>query len=156
MHNQQNNALANESNELEEMASMIIPRTVNEVKALYEALVLEARKFKTGSVKLHDYPKDDNYIGVESEGVNSDSGSDQSKEKKRKKANSWTIDEHEKFLSGLEKYGKGDWRSISRLSVLTRTPNQVASHAQKYFLKQEQESAATTATAINNNNKRKA
>ncbi|KAL9267619.1 Transcription factor SRM1-like protein [Drosera capensis] len=40
------------------------------------------------------------------------------------------------FLIGLEKYGKGDWRSISRNVVVTRTPTQVASHAQKYYLRQ--------------------
>lgn len=36
---------------------------------------------------------------------------------------------------GLKKYGKGDWRSISRNFVVTRTPTQVASHAQKYFIR---------------------
>ena len=40
------------------------------------------------------------------------------------------------FLKGLELYGKGDWRSISRNCVVTRTPTQVASHAQKYYLRQ--------------------
>jgi SHAQKYF class myb-like DNA-binding protein len=40
------------------------------------------------------------------------------------------------FLEGLEKYGRGDWRNISRWSVKTRTPTQVASHAQKYFIRQ--------------------
>lgn len=40
------------------------------------------------------------------------------------------------FLIGLKRYGKGDWRSISRNVVITRTPTQVASHAQKYFLRQ--------------------
>ncbi|PPS14824.1 hypothetical protein GOBAR_AA05770 [Gossypium barbadense] len=39
------------------------------------------------------------------------------------------------FLLGLDKYGKGDWRSISRDFVVTRTPTQVASHAQKYFIR---------------------
>lgn len=40
------------------------------------------------------------------------------------------------FLLGLKKYGKGDWRNISRNYVITRTPTQVASHAQKYFIRQ--------------------
>lgn len=37
------------------------------------------------------------------------------------------------FLIGLEKYGKGAWKSISRFCVVSKTPTQVASHAQKYF-----------------------
>lgn len=47
----------------------------------------------------------------------------------------WTEDEHKLFLLGLQKVGKGDWRGISRNFVKTRTPTQVASHAQKYFLR---------------------
>ncbi|KAL4581925.1 hypothetical protein LXL04_006459 [Taraxacum kok-saghyz] len=42
-----------------------------------------------------------------------------------------------KFLEGLAVYGKGDWVSISRHSVITKTSTQVASHAQKYFLRQK-------------------
>lgn len=57
----------------------------------------------------------------------------------RKTARPWTEDEHRLFLHGLEKYGKGDWKSISRYVVLTRNPTQVASHAQKYFERQEKE-----------------
>lgn len=55
----------------------------------------------------------------------------------------WTEKEHQMFLVGLEKLGKGDWRGISRNFVPTKTPTQVASHAQKYFLRH------------NNHNKRK-
>ncbi|CAI9782676.1 unnamed protein product [Fraxinus pennsylvanica] len=54
----------------------------------------------------------------------------------RKKGIPWTEEEHRTFLIGLEKQGKGDWRGISRNFVTTRTPTQVASHAQKYFLRQ--------------------
>lgn len=54
----------------------------------------------------------------------------------RKKGVPWTEEEHRRFLNGLEKLGKGDWRGISRNFVTTRTPTQVASHAQKYFLRQ--------------------
>lgn len=38
-------------------------------------------------------------------------------------------------MRGLLKHGKGDWRSISRNFVISKTPTQVASHAQKYFLR---------------------
>ncbi|XP_059284344.1 transcription factor MYBS3-like [Lycium ferocissimum] len=54
----------------------------------------------------------------------------------RRKGVPWTEEEHRTFLVGLEKLGKGDWRGISRNFVTTRTPTQVASHAQKYFLRQ--------------------
>ncbi|EOA22570.1 hypothetical protein CARUB_v10003231mg [Capsella rubella] len=59
---------------------------------------------------------------------------DKSKPKQtRKRGIPWTSTEHRQFLLGLEKFGKGDWRSISRHFVLTRTSTQVASHAQKYY-----------------------
>ncbi|XP_044485408.1 transcription factor MYBS3-like [Mangifera indica] len=61
-------------------------------------------------------------------------GSSSSRE--RKKGVPWTEEEHRMFLLGLQKLGKGDWRGIARNYVVSRTPTQVASHAQKYFLRQ--------------------
>ncbi|XP_042388240.1 transcription factor MYBS3-like [Zingiber officinale] len=54
----------------------------------------------------------------------------------RKKGVPWTEEEHRMFLLGLQKLGKGDWRGIARNFVISRTPTQVASHAQKYFIRQ--------------------
>ena len=56
-------------------------------------------------------------------------------DQERRKGIPWTEEEHRLFLCGLEKFGKGDWRSISRTFVTSRTPTQVASHAQKYFIR---------------------
>ncbi|KAL5563967.1 hypothetical protein UlMin_033714 [Ulmus minor] len=47
----------------------------------------------------------------------------------------WTEEKHKLFQRGLQMVRKGDWRGISRNFVKTRTPTQVASHAQKYFLR---------------------
>ncbi|GFH22925.1 transcription factor DIVARICATA, partial [Haematococcus lacustris] len=53
----------------------------------------------------------------------------------RRKGVPWTEEEHRLFLIGLSQFGKGDWRSIARNYVVSRTPTQVASHAQKYFIR---------------------
>ncbi|KAJ1422326.1 SANT/Myb domain [Sesbania bispinosa] len=58
-------------------------------------------------------------------------------DKERKKVVRWTKEEHERFLMGLKNYGKGHWKNIARYSVITKTPTQVASHAQKYLKRQK-------------------
>lgn len=50
----------------------------------------------------------------------------------------WTKEEHILFLNGLQIHGKGAWKEISMI-VQTRTPTQIQSHAQKYFLRQKQQ-----------------
>ncbi|PAN25147.1 hypothetical protein PAHAL_4G279300 [Panicum hallii] len=45
----------------------------------------------------------------------------------------WTKEEHRKFLKGLDAYGRGSWKNISRHFLPNKTPVQICSHAQKYF-----------------------
>mmetsp|Transcript_30103 Transcript_30103/g.80825 ORF Transcript_30103/g.80825 Transcript_30103/m.80825 type:complete len:364 (+) Transcript_30103:95-1186(+) len=53
---------------------------------------------------------------------------------KLKQPRYWTSEEHRLFLEALEKYGPKNVKAISTY-VRTRTPTQVRTHAQKYFLR---------------------
>jgi SHAQKYF class myb-like DNA-binding protein len=53
----------------------------------------------------------------------------------RPRPRAWTVEEHNLFLDGLKAFGPSHWKEISLYYVKTRTPTQVASHAQKYFLR---------------------
>ncbi|XP_076956266.1 transcription factor DIVARICATA-like [Bidens hawaiensis] len=118
MQNENNSMFVNAvATGLEEMVDMILGNTADEVKAYQEALVRELRE-----IELPDYP------GCESYPIKA----------RKKKANSWTVEGHKRFLNGLKTYAKGDWRSISRMAVVTRTATQVASHAQKFFLRHKE------------------
>ncbi|XP_057426564.1 transcription factor DIVARICATA-like [Lotus japonicus] len=55
---------------------------------------------------------------------------------RKKRVLHWTEEEHKRFLEGLLKCGKGRWRDIAQKFVFTKTPTQVASHAQKYYIRQ--------------------
>ena len=59
----------------------------------------------------------------------------------------WTEDEHQRFLEGIEKYGK-DWEKVATMvrvffpsftQIPTRTICQVRTHAQKYYSKLEKD-----------------
>ncbi|KAM1047471.1 hypothetical protein ACFX2C_026822 [Malus domestica] len=57
--------------------------------------------------------------------------------------------ERKVVLEGLLEYGKGDWKSISRFCVVTITPTQFVSHAQKYFLHHDKNSAELSHQIVN-------
>ncbi|XP_057978858.1 transcription factor SRM1 [Malania oleifera] len=109
-----------------------------EVKEHYEALLHDVNEIEAGRVELPRYSDELSPVWDSPAGATQISFGAKPKhaDVERKKGTPWTEEEHRLFLIGLDRYGKGDWRSISRNVVVTRTPTQVASHAQKYYLRQ--------------------
>ncbi|KAK9735144.1 hypothetical protein RND81_04G186400 [Saponaria officinalis] len=108
-------------------------RSLDELREHYYDLVHDVRQIESGRVELPSYSDDFQICFADKSCGNN---SKQSNDLERKRGTPWSPEEHRLFLLGLDNYGKGDWRSISRNVVITRTPTQVASHAQKYFLRQ--------------------
>ncbi|KAI9196257.1 hypothetical protein LWI28_022344 [Acer negundo] len=123
----------------EKIASQVPGKTSVEVQKRYEDLVRDLKEIDSGLVELPSYEDELDSPGRGTESETSQvwlEGKGKARESsERRKGVPWTAEEHRHFLIGLEKYGKGDWRSISRNAVVSRTPTQVASHAQKYFLR---------------------
>ncbi|KAK8645528.1 hypothetical protein V6N13_119354 [Hibiscus sabdariffa] len=131
----------------QKVAAMIPGKTVGDVIKQYRELEADVSSIEAGLVPIPgystspftlDWVNSHGFDGLKQSyglgGKRSSSGRPGDHE--RKKGVPWTEEEHKLFLMGLKKYGKGDWRNISRNFVVTRTPTQVASHAQKYFIRQ--------------------
>ncbi|KAJ7964131.1 transcription factor DIVARICATA-like [Quillaja saponaria] len=130
------------------VAAMIPGKTVGDVIKQYKELEADVCNIEAGLIPIPgydtaspftlDWVNTHGYDGFkQTYGLGGKrSSSTRSVEQERKKGVPWTEEEHKLFLLGLKKYGKGDWRNISRNFVITRTPTQVASHAQKYFIRQ--------------------
>ncbi|KAA0037348.1 transcription factor DIVARICATA [Cucumis melo var. makuwa] len=123
------------------VAAMIPGKTVSDVIKQYKELEEDVCEIEAGRFPIPGYDLassfsfefvDDRNFDVYRRKSSVGRGSDH----ERKKGVPWTEEEHKQFLRGLLKYGKGDWRNISRNFVNSKTPTQVASHAQKYFMRQ--------------------
>ncbi|KAI3785619.1 hypothetical protein L1987_44743 [Smallanthus sonchifolius] len=145
------------------IASLVPTKTIPELKQHYQLLVEDVDDIEAGLIPVPKYlgeesssssTKENNHhsglnsnrrsscnysngfsgYGHDSAGQSGGKASSRA-EQERRKGIPWTEEEHRLFLLGLDKFGKGDWRSISRNYVISRTPTQVASHAQKYFIR---------------------
>ncbi|XP_004513250.1 transcription factor SRM1 [Cicer arietinum] len=159
------------SDRWEKIAADVPGKTMEEIKQHYEFLVDDVNQIEAGCVPIPSYNSSsegstshasDEGVGKKG-GLNGNNNSESNhgtkasrSDQERRKGIAWTEDEHRLFLLGLDKYGKGDWRSISRNFVVTRTPTQVASHAQKYFIrlnsmnKDRRRSSIHDITSVNN------
>ncbi|VVB13371.1 unnamed protein product [Arabis nemorensis] len=124
------------------VASMIPGKTISDVMKQYSKLEEDLFDIEAGLVPIPGYnsatpcgfdqlvsPRDFDLYRKRPNGA-------RGFEQERRKGVPWTEEEHRRFLLGLLKYGKGDWRNISRNFVGSKTPTQVASHAQKYYQRQ--------------------
>ncbi|XP_016467729.1 uncharacterized protein LOC107790243 isoform X2 [Nicotiana tabacum] len=116
---------AGDSNQLMKIAAAVPRKSIPEILQHYKKLVDDINDIEAGKVPLPQYGR--------MQGCSSRRSRLSGAEVERRKGVAWTAEEHRLFLQGLEKYGRGDWRSISRHCVVSRTPTQVASHAQKFF-----------------------
>lgn len=156
----------------EKIEAAVPGKTLEDIRNHYEILVEDVCSIESGQVPLPNYASSSSSYTAEgygdgggngkkdghSHGDSSHGGKGSRLDHERRKGIAWTEEEHRLFLLGLDKYGKGDWRSISRNFVVSRTPTQVASHAQKYFIrlnsmnKDRRRSSIHDITNVNNGN----
>ncbi|KAG8390080.1 hypothetical protein BUALT_Bualt01G0046300 [Buddleja alternifolia] len=120
------------------IAAMIPGKSVYDVINQYKELVADVSDIEAGLVPVPGYLSSTFALEfADYRGFDAYRKKGRACDQERKKGVPWTEEEHRRFLLGLEKHGKGDWRNISRNFVITKTPTQVASHAQKYYLRQQ-------------------
>ncbi|XP_045809915.1 transcription factor KUA1-like [Trifolium pratense] len=86
---------------------------------------------KSSLIRAKSIPEETQDAANRAEPIPEETQADANREEKKRKH--WKEDEHRQFLKGLLKYQRGQWKEISKEFVTTRSPSQIASHAQKYF-----------------------
>lgn len=123
------------------VAAMLPGKTVYDVIKQYRELEEDVCEIEAGRIPVPGYPTSSFTLEMVDnqcyDACRKKPATLRSSDQERKKGVPWTEEEHRRFLMGLLKYGKGDWRNISRNFVVTKTPTQVASHAQKYYIRQK-------------------
>ncbi|KAL8199813.1 hypothetical protein R6Q57_013381 [Mikania cordata] len=123
------------------VAAFVPGKSETDVKKQYEKLKADINDIEAGLVPDPGYLTSSCKLELEVDDHNFNFFRKKSSKLKsfdhdRRKGVPWTEEEHRQFLMGLQVHGKGDWRSISRNFVRTKTSTQVASHAQKYYARQ--------------------
>ncbi|KAK6919252.1 SANT/Myb domain [Dillenia turbinata] len=113
---------------LEQIASCVPGKADEQLRRHFEAYVRNADVISSGLLPIRQNGSSEENV----DGSATTTGSTSSHQPQRRRM-SWTEKEHELFLDGLVKYGKS-WKKISDSCVKSRTPAQVSSHAQKFFL----------------------
>lgn len=119
----------------EKIARKIPGKDAEAVRKRHQLLEEDVKNIDAGRVPLPAYAGTSEEHQAAALAAKKKSSHAKSADQERRKGIPWTEEEHRLFLLGLAKFGKGDWRSISRNFVISRTPTQVASHAQKYFIR---------------------
>ena len=122
------------SRTLSEGTSATLPLSRSASQATTESRTPSAAHSETSSKKRRlDSGRDDLDDNEESSGAEEERRTGGAG--KRSATIRWTRAEHEQFLEGLERFGVGQWCSIARHCVPSRSPAQVASHHQKFAIR---------------------
>ncbi|XP_063948220.1 transcription factor SRM1-like [Daucus carota subsp. sativus] len=123
----------------EEVAISMPWRSMSSIKNHYNILINDIKLIKSSNGQFEDIvsevtgeEEDCETINMEDTNMELEGGGVHKIPRPKKRGIPWSIQEHKSFLEGYKTCGKGEWKKISKDFVPSKTPSQVASHAQKY------------------------